>query len=206
MSFVGRGYYPYMTNPLNNENRAMASDEKVSGSGGHCLRNIQPSKRDMMSLGHDSSGRQEITRRGLLKWGTLLCSFTTAIGLGGILQSYLSAGQADARPRRISAGRWEDFAVGTVTERQGIYLLKDEAGLFAFKGECPHLGCRFQWVEDQNIFECPCHGSQFESNGSYISGPARKPLDRIELRFSSAGEIIADTWTSVSQGFRLHPA
>ena len=178
----------------------------LSGSGGHGLRNIRPSMGGGKACRNDSEGHQHMTRRGLLKWGTLLCSFTTALGLGGILQSYLSAEQAESRPRRVSVGRWDDFPGGTVTEKHGLYLIRDDEGLFAFKGECPHLGCRFRWIEDQNIFQCPCHGSQFESDGSYISGPARKPLDRIALQFSSTGEIVADTWTSVSQGFRLHQA
>lgn len=190
-----------MTKPFNNKNAAL-----FSGSGGHRLRNIRSLKSGGKSFYYDSAGRQDMTRRGLLKWSTLLCSFTTVFGLGGILQSYLSAGEAEARPRRISVGRWGDFPVGTVVEKHGVYLIKDDEGLFAFKGECPHLGCRFRWIENQNIFECPCHGSQFESDGSYISGPARKPLDRIALQFSSTGEIVADTWTSVSQGFRLHQA
>ena len=26
---------------------------------------------------------------------------------------------------------------------------------------CTHLGCLYQWVESNNRFECPCHGSKF---------------------------------------------
>jgi cytochrome b6-f complex iron-sulfur subunit len=32
---------------------------------------------------------------------------------------------------------------------------------------CTHPGCLYSWVETEDKFICPCHGSQFELDGNY---------------------------------------
>ena len=43
---------------------------------------------------------------------------------------------------------------------------------------CTHLGCLPKWVDVNNRFECPCHGSKFQKTGLYIEGPAPRSMDR----------------------------
>jgi cytochrome b6-f complex iron-sulfur subunit len=52
------------------------------------------------------------------------------------------------------------------------------AGVVVLYGVCTHLGCLPKWVEANHRFECPCHGSKFNLDGSYIEGPAPRSLDR----------------------------
>lgn len=47
--------------------------------------------------------------------------------------------------------------------------------LVTLYGVCTHLGCLPKWQTDR--FACPCHGSQFQLDGEYITGPAPRPLD-----------------------------
>ena len=47
---------------------------------------------------------------------------------------------------------------------------------------CPHEGCEVSWRDDQNIFSCPCHDSNFAADGSPIYGPARRGLDPLPSR------------------------
>jgi cytochrome b6-f complex iron-sulfur subunit len=51
-------------------------------------------------------------------------------------------------------------------------------GLLALFGVCTHLGCLPRWVPTNTRFECPCHGSKFNADGSWIEGPAPRGLDR----------------------------
>lgn len=51
-------------------------------------------------------------------------------------------------------------------------------GLIILYAVCTHLGCLPKWVDNNNRFECPCHGSKFQRNGRYIEGPAPRSLDR----------------------------
>lgn len=58
---------------------------------------------------------------------------------------------------------------------------RDEAGaLHAFSHVCTHLGCHVRWNPAEHSFDCPCHGSRFDSYGKVIQGPAVKDLERRE--------------------------
>ena len=37
---------------------------------------------------------------------------------------------------------------------------------------CPHLGCALKWNPTEHTWDCPCHGSRFESDGKIINNPA----------------------------------
>lgn len=40
------------------------------------------------------------------------------------------------------------------------------------KKRCSHLGCVLQWNPVERTWDCPCHGSRFEEDGSRIENPA----------------------------------
>ncbi len=44
------------------------------------------------------------------------------------------------------------------------------------KKRCPHLGCALKWNKNEHTWDCPCHGSRFESNGELIDNPATGDL------------------------------
>ena len=37
---------------------------------------------------------------------------------------------------------------------------------------CPHLGCALKWNKLEHTWDCPCHGSRFEEDGTLIDNPA----------------------------------
>jgi len=37
---------------------------------------------------------------------------------------------------------------------------------------CPHLGCALKWNKAEHTWDCPCHGSRFESDGTLIDNPS----------------------------------
>jgi cytochrome b6-f complex iron-sulfur subunit len=53
--------------------------------------------------------------------------------------------------------------------------------LMALFQRCVHLGCRVPWCATAVGFECPCHGSKYNSIGEYFAGPAGRNLDRFAV-------------------------
>ncbi len=69
-------------------------------------------------------------------------------------------------------------------------------GLLAAYKVCVHLGCLYAWVDSTVRFECPCHGSKYQEDGTYIEGPAPRDLDRFAVQLVDAnGEVVAQTVT-----------
>lgn len=54
--------------------------------------------------------------------------------------------------------------------------------LKAFSAVCPHLGCIVQWNADEKSFDCPCHGSRFDTEGIVINGPSPTDLPKIHIK------------------------
>lgn len=52
---------------------------------------------------------------------------------------------------------------------------------YGIKPVCTHLGCTVEWKAAQNRFVCPCHGSQYDSQGRVVHGPATKDLPLITV-------------------------
>ena len=62
-----------------------------------------------------------------------------------------------------------------------FWLANTEDGVKALYKVCTHLGCLYKWVDTNERFECPCHGSKFEADGTYIEGPAPRDLDQFAI-------------------------
>ncbi|MCC8072905.1 MAG: FAD-dependent oxidoreductase [Clostridiales bacterium] len=44
---------------------------------------------------------------------------------------------------------------------------------------CTHLGCSLKWNSAEHTWDCPCHGSRFDENGTVIDNPA---VSNIKMR------------------------
>lgn len=42
------------------------------------------------------------------------------------------------------------------------------------KPYCAHMGCALTWNPDEQSWDCPCHGSRFEADGTLLDNPAKK--------------------------------
>ncbi|KAF3774813.1 Cytochrome b6-f complex iron-sulfur subunit [Nymphaea thermarum] len=87
----------------------------------------------------------------------------------------------DDSGKEIVAAEWiktHDAGDRTITEGldgEPTYLILDNdktLAKFAINAICTHLGCIVPWEESENKFMCPCHGSQYDSQGKVVQGPA----------------------------------
>jgi glycine/D-amino acid oxidase-like deaminating enzyme/nitrite reductase/ring-hydroxylating ferredoxin subunit len=67
--------------------------------------------------------------------------------------------------------------------RRGLHKIaafRDEAGtLHEFSAVCPHLKCIVRWNTAEKTWDCPCHGSRFDSLGHVLNGPAVSNLAKL---------------------------
>jgi cytochrome b6-f complex iron-sulfur subunit len=59
---------------------------------------------------------------------------------------------------------------------------------------CTHLGCVVPWSALNNKFMCPCHGSQYDTTGAVVRGPAPLPLELAHVDVAEE-KVIFTPWT-----------
>ncbi|MFQ3789251.1 FAD-dependent oxidoreductase [Halomonas sp. A29] len=70
--------------------------------------------------------------------------------------------------------------VATV-DGEKLAIHRTEAGeLKVLSAVCPHMKCIVHWNASESTWDCPCHGSRFDTEGEVIEGPAYHPLARVE--------------------------
>jgi cytochrome b6-f complex iron-sulfur subunit len=75
-----------------------------------------------------------------------------------------------------------------------FWLSHTDEGVKALYKVCTHLGCLYKWVATNDRFECPCHGSKFQADGTYIEGPAPRNLDQFALSaVDTQGNVLASS-------------
>jgi glycine/D-amino acid oxidase-like deaminating enzyme/nitrite reductase/ring-hydroxylating ferredoxin subunit len=65
----------------------------------------------------------------------------------------------------------------------GAYRAPD-GSYHAVSVTCTHMGCSLTWNAAETSWDCPCHGSRFDTGGGILSGPAVRPLDVVEVEIS----------------------
>jgi nucleotide-binding universal stress UspA family protein/nitrite reductase/ring-hydroxylating ferredoxin subunit len=65
--------------------------------------------------------------------------------------------------------------------RLAVYKAED-GSLITLSPRCQHMGCNVDWNDADKTWDCPCHGSRYRFDGELMKGPARKGLDRVDVR------------------------
>lgn len=74
---------------------------------------------------------------------------------------------------------------GAIVEVNGkkVAAFKDPSGkVILHSAVCPHLGCMVKWNSTEKTFDCPCHGSRFDADGSLKQGPSMRGLDALDQK------------------------
>jgi cytochrome b6-f complex iron-sulfur subunit len=101
-------------------------------------------------------------------------------GAGSLVNGALSV-TIDAASPLASAG-----GAALVQASSGNFLVTRAAQdtFTALTAVCTHDGCTVSGFANQ-IYVCPCHGSQFSTSGSVVQGPAPSPLRQFATRFAN---------------------
>lgn len=72
--------------------------------------------------------------------------------------------------------------VSSEEEFSGYVMTENGQDFIVMSNVCTHLGCRVRWIPDKEGFYCPCHNGVFAKDGTVVSGPPPRPLDRFEVK------------------------
>lgn len=140
--------------------------------------------------------KPEIKRRDFLKTAWAALGGLAALEIGGLALAYMQPRLADGEfGGLITAGKETDFPAGSVTHIPNgrFYIVRlADGGFLAVYQRCTHLGCNVPWDQTAGAFICPCHSSQFTTEGAVQNPPAPRPLDLFNVQILD-GLINVDT-------------
>ncbi len=137
------------------------------------------------------------TRRGFLSSLTLAwLAFTAASGaVMAAMGRLLFPNVLFETKQSFKIGTPDEYEVGVDTRWKntyGVWVVRTTEEIFALLTTCTHLGCTGNWLETEEKFKCPCHGSGFYMSGINFEGPAPRPLERVRIILGDDGQIIVD--------------
>jgi len=149
--------------------------------------------------------RHLLTRRGwLARIGWAGVFSTLGLGVAAFVR-FMYPRVLFEPPAAFDAGRPGDYRPGSVSERfrsaQRVWIVRTDRRIIALYARCTHLGCTPRWLEAENKFKCPCHGSGFSGFGSggnegelgvHFEGPAPRPLERLGISLAADGTLRVD--------------
>ncbi len=135
-----------------------------------------------------------------LSFSAIIAAAGSAVGM---FARFLTPNVVTPNAGPVEIGAPQEYGVGTLTyvEAARAYIGRDQRGFYALAAICTHLGCTPRLEGKQ--FVCPCHGSRFAFNGEVLSGPARRPLDRIMVGPANGGKLFIDRSRTVNVDFRF---
>lgn len=106
-----------------------------------------------------------LTASGFNKWGLT----------GSMLSAVMLSDTVMGRKNEFS----ETFSPSRSIMKKQLLVNGIEATanlLTVSKKRCPHLGCALKWNSAEHSWDCPCHGSRFDENGTVLDNPANGDL------------------------------
>ena len=124
-----------------------------------------------------------------------------AAGTGGALFKFMFPVVSYGTPQKFLVSLDDLPSVGdelNIDDHKTLLRRQSETAMAAISLVCTHLGCTVNRVETG--FQCPCHGSQYDSDGIVVGGPAPKTLHWLEIKTVPGNQIEIDTGSSLPEG------
>jgi cytochrome b6-f complex iron-sulfur subunit len=152
----------------------------------------------------ESEARRTFVFLGVLFGTWMAAGFTALATVGGLwtlaFARFMFPNFLTEPPSKFKVGFPDEFPPGQVSEKFkaqfGVWVVnyeyKGQGEIFALASICTHLGCTPNWLESEQKFKCPCHGSGFYKDGINFEGPAPRPLERYAIRMAEDGQLEID--------------
>lgn len=144
-------------------------------------------------------GPLQASRRTFLKLasgvGAAVTGLLAAVPALRAFVSPLRSRSEDANWVRLGEAEQFEFGVPTKVEfvetvqdawiesrvLRSVWVYTDDGDSFkVYNGRCTHLACSYGFLEDQQIFRCPCHNGLYDlKTGAVVGGPPPRGLDTL---------------------------
>ena len=106
---------------------------------------------------------------GFQKWGMTTAMVSAMIISDQIVGKKNPYEKVFSPQRLLIRAGYKNFLVDVWESIVGLVC-----GVFAKKGQkCTHMGCALHWNEEEQSWDCACHGSRFSKEGDLIDTPAQ---------------------------------
>ena len=106
-------------------------------------------------------------------------------------------------PSQFKLGKPTEYAPRSVSDKwiraYRFWLARFDDRFVAISAICTHLGCTPRYLNTEDKFKCPCHGSGYRGFASgwkviatNFEGPAPRPMERFKLSVADDGQIVVD--------------
>lgn len=122
------------------------------------------------------------------------CGTSTLAFLASCSKTYYATNTTTGKNIAVSLSEFEETKEGVKTQRPFV-LVKNEQLPFpiavycskeknytALYLECTHSGCELRPAS--TVLQCPCHGSEFSTEGKVLNPPAEKDLHQFPVKVS----------------------
>lgn len=134
------------------------------------------------------------TRRDFLRDGAIAAlGIFASLGLGSTAAAALPV--RAARLIRATAAT-KTYALpaadgADIDKDEGVILVRWQGNVYAFNLSCPHQNTALRWNEGEHRFQCPKHHSQYQPDGTFITGRATRGMDRFPVT-RSGNDVVVD--------------
>jgi cytochrome b6-f complex iron-sulfur subunit len=132
------------------------------------------------------------SRRGFLTLLTGSAVALLAAATGGLSFLFMRPRVTFGPPARVPIGKPELYSSGMQVSlpESKIVIRRRGNRIAAISTVCTHLGCTVN--PSDTGFDCPCHGSTYDDQGSVTGGPAPAALSWFRVQQTPSGELVVD--------------
>jgi len=134
---------------------------------------------------------------GLTAWWSAAAALLFAF-LGSMRLPKAAVLPSPSKRFRVRLPASMDSGQAFVPAGRSVAIFKEGAGVYAISTVCTHLGCIVK--STAKGFDCPCHGSKFNKDGSVVKGPAPKGLPWLEVKHLGGDNFLIDEGKAVAAG------
>ncbi len=85
-------------------------------------------------------------------------------------------------PQRVTYEYDDEGGYSVERTRRVVFVGRSEGEFIVLSPVCTHMGCNVAFNDTSSLFECPCHGGEYDVTGRVVEGPPPGPLRRFQTR------------------------